>query len=60
MLKNMPSNAGDISDVHSIPGLGRSPEGGHGNPLQCSCLNNLKDREPGVLQSIESQRVSHD
>ena len=40
MLKNLPPNAGDIRDVGSIPGSGRSPGGGHGNPLQCSCLDN--------------------
>ena len=40
-----PANAGDIRDVDSIPGLGRSPGGGHGNPLQYSFLENLMDRE---------------
>ena len=35
-----PTNAGDIRDTGSIPGLGRSPRGGHGNPLQYSCLEN--------------------
>ena len=40
MVKNLPPNAGDIRDVGSIPGSGRSPGGGHGNPLQCSCLDN--------------------
>ena len=34
VVKNLPANAGDVRDVDSIPGLGRSPEGGHGNPLQ--------------------------
>ena len=34
VVKNMPANAGDIRDVGSVPGLGRSPGGGHGNPLQ--------------------------
>ena len=38
MLKNPPANAGATGDVGSIPRLGRSPEGGHGNPLQYSCL----------------------
>ena len=38
VVKNLPANAGDIRDVGSIPGLGRSPEGGHGNPFQYSCL----------------------
>ena len=33
MVKNLPANAGDIKDVGSIPGLGRSPGGGHDNPL---------------------------
>ena len=40
MLKNLPAKAGDIKDVDLIPGLGRSPGGGHGNPLQYSCLDN--------------------
>ena len=43
MVKNLLPNAGD-SDVGLIPGLGRSPGGGNGNPLQCSCLGNLMDR----------------
>ena len=34
VVKNLPANAGDVRDVGSIPGSGRSPEGGHGNPLQ--------------------------
>ena len=44
MVKNPPANAGDIRDEGSIPGLGRSPGGGHGNPLQYSCLENPMDR----------------
>ena len=40
MVKNPPANAGDVRDTGSIPGLGRSPGRGHGNPLQCSCLEN--------------------
>ena len=44
MVKNPTANAGDIRDVGSIPGLGRSPGGGHGNPLQYSCLENPTDR----------------
>ena len=43
----------------SIPGSGRSPSRGHGIPLQYSCLENLMDKEPGGLQSIESQRIGH-
>ena len=40
LVKNPPANAGDIRDTSSIPGLGRSPREGHGNPLQYSCLEN--------------------
>ena len=44
VVKNPPSNVGDIRDAGSIPGSGRSPGGGHSNPLQYSCLENPKDR----------------
>ena len=44
-VKNLPAHAGDVRDVGSIPGLGRAPEGGHGNPLQYSCLQYPMDRE---------------
>ena len=44
MVKNLPVNAGGIRDVGSFSGLGRSPGGGHGNPLQYSCLDNPMDR----------------
>ena len=44
----------------SIPGLGRSPGGGHGNSLQYSCLRNPWTEEPGGLQSMRSQSVRHD
>ena len=44
VVKDLPANAGDIRDAGSIPGSGRSPGGGHGNPLQYSCLENLMDR----------------
>ena len=40
MVNNLPANVGDIKDAGSIPGLGRSSGGGHGNPLQYSCLEN--------------------
>ena len=45
LVKNQPANAEDMRDKGSIPGLGRSPGGGHGNPLQYSCLEKLMDRE---------------
>ena len=44
VVKNSPVNAGDIREAGSIPGLGRFPGGGHGNPLQYSCLKNPMDR----------------
>ena len=43
VVKNLPANAGDVRDTGLIPGLGRSPGGGHGNPLQYSCLENPMD-----------------
>ena len=49
MVKNPPAKAGDTRDVASIPGLGRSPGEGHGNPLKYSRLENLMDR--GVWQA---------
>ena len=44
MVKNPPANAGDIRNMSSIPGSGRYPGGGRGNPLQYSCLENPVDR----------------
>ena len=44
VVKNLPANAGDIRDVGSIPGSGRSLGTGNGNPLQYSCLKNRMDR----------------
>ena len=44
MVKNLPPNAGDMKYTGLIPVLGRSPGGGHGNSLQCSCLENPMDR----------------
>ena len=43
MVKNPSANAGDVRKAGSIPGSGRSPGGGHGSPLQCSCLENPMD-----------------
>ena len=45
VVKNPPANVGDIRDMGLIPGLGRSPGGGHSNPLQYSCLQNSMDQE---------------
>ena len=44
VVKNLPAKAGEIIDVGSIPGLGRYPGGGNGNPLQYSCLENPMDK----------------
>ena len=44
VVKNPPANAGGVRDVDSIPGSGRSPGGGHGNPLHSSFLENPMDR----------------
>ena len=50
VVKNPPAKAGDAGDAGSIPGLGRNPEGGNGNPLQYSCRENPMDR--GVTQAV--------
>ena len=58
VVKNLLANAGDIRDVGSVPGSQRSPEGGHGNPLQYSCLENLMDRgawQATILRVAKSQ-----
>ena len=58
MVNNPPANAGDIG---SIPGTGRSPGEGNGNPLQCFYLENSMDRGTWwAIQSLGSQRVRHD
>ena len=53
MVKNLPTNAGDIGDMGSVPRLGRSPGGGRGNSLQYSCLENGR-KQSGRLQSAGS------
>ena len=57
MVKNPSANAGDMG---SIPGLGRPPGEGNGNPLQYFCMENPMDRGPGRLQSMWLQRAEHD
>ena len=52
MIKNPPANAGDMSDVGSVSGAGRSPGGGNGNPLQYFCLENSMDRRSLVGYSL--------
>ena len=55
--KESACNAGDVS---SVPGSRRSLGEGNGNPLQCFCLGNPEEEEPGGLQSVWLQRVGHD
>ena len=59
-VKNPPINAGDTRDWDSIPGSGRSPGDGHGNPLQYSGLENPMDREARQATVQGLQRVGHD
>ena len=58
--KESTCSAEDAEDVGLIPRSGRSPGGGNGNPLQCSCLENPRMGEPGGLQFMGSQRIGHD
>ena len=59
VVKNPPANAGDIRDEGSIPGLGRSPGGGHGNTLQYSCLENPMDRGawPTTVHKVTKSQI---
>ena len=49
-VNNPPATAGDVRDTGLIPGLGRSPRGGHGNPFQHSCWDNPMEEKAGRLQ----------
>ena len=57
MVKNPPVNAADAGDAGLIPGSGRSPGEGNGNPLQYPCLENPWTEEPGGLQSVVMKRA---
>ena len=54
VVKDLPTNARDLGEADSVPGLGRLPEGEHGNTLQYSCLEDPIDRGAWGLQSIGS------
>ena len=63
VMKNLPASVGDVRDSGLIPGSGRSPGGGHGNPLQCSCLENpmdlgLQTLSMGILQARILERLA--
>ena len=64
MGKNLPASAGDVRVVGSIPGSGRSPGGGHGDPLQYSCLENphgqrsLEGRSPWGHEELDTTDVT--
>ena len=57
VVKNLPANAGDTKATGLIPGSGRAPERGNGNPLQYSCLKNLMDRGAWQATVMELLRV---
>ena len=57
MVKNLPANAGDVRDEGSNPGLGRSPGGGHSNPLQYSCHKGELERH-GAAEDIKGKLSS--
>ena len=59
-VKNPPASAEGIRDAGLIPGSGRSPGGGHGNPLQDSCLENPMDRGAWRTTVRGGHRVGHD
>ena len=60
MVEKLPVSVGDAGDMGSIPGLGRSPEGGSGNPLRILAWRILWLEELGRVQSIGSQTVGYD
>ena len=59
VIKNLPANAGATGDAGLVPGSGRSPGIGNGNPLQYSCWEIPSTEKPGRLQSMGSPRIRH-
>ena len=60
VVENPPANAGAAGDMHLIPGSGRSPRGGNGNPLQYSCLGSPMDRGAWWATVHGGHRVRND
>ena len=60
VVKNQSINAGNAGDTGLVPGSGRAPGGGNGNPLQYSCLENRMDRGAWPTTVHGSQRIRHD
>ena len=65
MIKNLLASAGDTGDIGSVPGFRSFPGGGHGNPVQYSCLENPRDRGAwwaiihGVIESDMTEVTEH-
>ena len=59
MVKNLPANAGDIRDMSSVPGSGRSPGGGNNTLFHILAQRIPWTEEPGGLQSMGLQRLGH-
>ena len=59
MVKNLLANSADARDLGLIPGSGRSPGVGNGNPLKYSCLENCMDRRAAGLQSMGVVKTGH-
>ena len=60
VVKNLPANAGDVRDLGSIPGSGKSPGEGNGNPLRYSCLGNPMERGTWQATIHGVTKVGHD
>ena len=58
MVKNLPAIAGDVRDIGSIPGSGRSPGEGHGNQLQYSCLEKPHGQRSHITGECSSQDLN--
>ena len=61
VVENLPASAGDLIDTGSIPGLGRSPGGRHGNPLEYSCMENphgQRSYSPWVTELDMTEQLS--